>query len=54
MKTSFSIQTNFCCGWYPGDPFKLLEICLFDKIGDEIFFSLQIIKFTVSISFSLY
>ena len=54
MKKSFNIDFNFGCGWYSGDAFRLMQISLWDKIGDEIFFTLQIAKFSLSLSITLY
>jgi len=54
MKTSFNIDFNFGCGWYSGSKFQLFSISLFDKIGDEIFCTLQIAKIVLSVSISLY
>ena len=54
MKKSFNIDFNVGFGWYTGSKFQLLSISLFDKIGDEIFCTLQIAKIVLSISISIY
>jgi hypothetical protein len=54
MKPSFNIQTNFCAGWYANEPVEIFNVSLFKKIGNEIFFTLQIVKFSLSLSISLY
>lgn len=58
MKTQISLIKNkeyFSIGWFKGEPFKLIDITLFENIQDDmiVIFSLQIIKFMISFGFYL-